>query len=402
MIVGIDIGRNASGVACPLLGLPENLKQYLKYPRIPLFKIKADHQSLDKLLALNPKGIVMEPTGGWYSQFWARFGEVYSIPVYWCPHAELKAQRGHFGFPNKYDDNDALCLAASYYDPYFVDQWGRKRFLSGHQLKAIQPLRELVFEWYQLDKLIGGLTAQLKLRLSYEFPEMSMTKWDKGVDGLTPSVGWLAGVRKNRIRDNQLEHSVANRLGIDITEYTIDHAQLTYGLELRQLAIEESLLQLIASEPLRDYAKALTPFGFSPHLLGLIIYKIFPFEKFLVNGKPWTERINREGKTESKRNISLSQFQAYFGLSRRVEQSGLTEKIKWSGSKLLRAKLYAWALSRVCARKSRIKSEIGEKLGNKWDDMKAKGTANGKDAITRLNFMTTRLMFQRLTKELVK
>ena len=86
---------------------------------------------------------------------------------------------------------------------------------------------------------------------------------------------------------------------------------------------------------------------------------------------------------------------------RRVDQSGKKTEIKWSGSKLLRAKMFMWCLSRVCSKRSRIRNELGDKLGKKWYSYKETDKAKGKDAITRISFTATRIMFQKLRDEIV-
>ena len=402
MLLGIDIGRNGSAVVCPLVRMPENVKAYLKNPDYAIFKIKPSHQDFDKILEMNPKGLVMEPTGGWYSQIWAKFGEVYEIPVYWVGHADLKSQRGHFGFPNKYDDNDALCLACCYFDPHWIDEHGRRRFLNGHLIKAVQPLRELVLQYYQLDKILNAIGNQIRQRLSYEFPELSQFNVKPCKEGYLMPIAWLADKRSHTLRDIQYNKSVAKRLGIDLFGYTKEHANLHHSVELRQLAIEEQLIEELAKPVFKPYRKALEPFEFGLALEALIIQKTFPFEKFLVNGFPYIERYQTRSGKWQKKNVSLRQFQSYFGLSRRIEQSGQAEVIKWSGSKLLRSKFYIWALTRVAANNgSRVKNGLGKQLGGKWDEMKEFEKASGKDAVTRITFTATRKLFQRLRDEIV-
>jgi hypothetical protein len=51
----------------------------------------------------------------------------------------------------------------------------------------------------------------------------------------------------------------------------------------------------------------------------LLLYHCYPFEKFLVGGKPWIEReIGHNGKVQ-KRDRSLHKFQAYLGMSYRYK-----------------------------------------------------------------------------------
>ncbi len=64
--------------------------------------------------------------------------------------------------------------------------------------------------------------------------------------------------------------------------------------------------------------------------------------------------------------------------------------------------LYIWCMARICpSPPRRLDTEIGDKLGAKWDTMKRKKKAKGKDAIIRLCFYATRLLFNELKHTIV-
>lgn len=70
-IVGLDVGRG-SAVLCCLTEFPKNILQYyrqLKKER-KFYKVNCDRAGAEKLLSLQPNGIVLEPSGHWYAQFW--------------------------------------------------------------------------------------------------------------------------------------------------------------------------------------------------------------------------------------------------------------------------------------------------------------------------------------------
>jgi hypothetical protein len=67
-ILGIDIGRNSATV-CALHEYPEQPLRYFQTHRKEIIKLKADEDAIAKILELKPLGIVMEPTGIWYSNF---------------------------------------------------------------------------------------------------------------------------------------------------------------------------------------------------------------------------------------------------------------------------------------------------------------------------------------------
>jgi hypothetical protein len=79
--------------------------------RSSILRLTTDVKSVDKLLSFAPSAIVLEPTGSWYSEFWARVAKQNNIDVCWVGHSELAARRKGYGFTNKRDDEDAYCLA---------------------------------------------------------------------------------------------------------------------------------------------------------------------------------------------------------------------------------------------------------------------------------------------------
>ncbi|EAZ92823.1 hypothetical protein [Crocosphaera chwakensis] len=134
----------------------------------------------------------------------------------------------------------------------------------------------------------------------------------------------------------------------------------------------------------------------------LVLMKVYPFEKFLVNGFPVVEWVETPNNGKQKRHRSLQQFESYLGLSRRIEQSGDKESVKWFNSRLMRSHFYIWYVTRICPQPPRrLDTEIGKKLGNKWDTMKTKKKAKVKDGIIRLCFYATRLLFNELKHNIV-
>ena len=396
-IVGLDIGKHGNAVAAPLLAMPKNILKYHDNKDSVLLHLTPSKKSIRQLLELQPTGLVMEPTGGWYSAFWHRVAFVYHIPVYWMGHADLKGQRSHFGFSNKYDKNDALCLAASYFDPYFINKDGSKRFLRGYRIKEIQAVRELVLELEQLDKLRTTLVNQLRQRFALEYPEAAAQTWQTNDHGMTPIIEWLIGKNHHGRRVNHYNNSVANSLGIDISEYSLDHGYAIHHIEQRRRDTERMLDEAMDQECFIPYLQAFKGFRWGIGMEALTLMKVYPFEKFLVDGFPVVEWIETKNNGRQKRNRSLQHFQSYLGLSRQVEQSGDKENIRWFNSKMMRSHYYIWCLSSICPKPpKRLNTEIGKKLGKKWDNFKDAKQAKGKDAIMRLTFYATRLLFQQL------
>ena len=128
-IVGLDVGRG-SAVLCCLDEFPDNIQQHYKKLRKQkkFTKVDCTRAGVEKLLSLRPTGIVLEPSGHWYSHIWVSVAKANDIPIYWIGHTDLAGQRKHYGFTNKRDEEDALCLAACYFDRQFIDINGNKRF----------------------------------------------------------------------------------------------------------------------------------------------------------------------------------------------------------------------------------------------------------------------------------
>jgi transposase len=119
----------------------------------------------------------------------------------------------------------------------------------------------------------------------------------------------------------------------------------------------------------------------------LLLYHCYPFDKFLVNGKPWIEREENQFGKLQKRDRSLRKFQAYLGLSYSYRQSGDKTRRKFQGSAIVRSHLYVWAVCMVAPSNYRIQSDLGVK---------------GKDALIRILFKATRMLFYELLGELVR
>lgn len=401
-IIGLDVGRG-SAVLCCLDSFPTNIKRTYKEFRAnkQFYKLFTDTSGVEKLLAFYPDGIVLEPTGHWYSHFWVTVAKTHNIAIYWISHTDLDKQRGWYGFTNKRDEEDALCLAASYFDPNFIDEHGNKRFLNYYyNQKIITNLRELFLEKEQLQKLRSGLISQLRQRLALEFPEaVNVTLKISPVRGFTPLVGWLAGIHTSTRLKNKYKLSVAHSIGITISSYTQSHALLTTTIETRISEHKSKLEYMLKLPEFKAYNRVFDHFGFGTDNKILLLYHCYPFEKFLVNGKPWIEREESQGKLQ-KRDRSLRKFQAYLGLSYSYRQSGEKKSRKFHGSSLARAHLYAWAVCMVAPLNCRINSEIGKKLGDRYQELRQ--TVKGKDALIRILFKATRMLFYELLSELVR
>jgi hypothetical protein len=307
---------------------------------------------------------------------------------------------------NKRDDEDALCLALCYFDPKFINERGEKRFLDWYEYECdrINHIRSLFHELEQLDKLRTSIVNQIRQRLSYEFPETAKRTISQSVKlGFSPFLGWLAEVHSYARIENEYKRSVARNLGVNISNYTRAHASMCVDLELRANAIEQRLAIALLKPEFISYLKVFEKFGFGQRLSVLMLMQIYPFEKFLVNGKPLVEReIGFKGKKQL-RYRSLRSFQLYLGLGYKWKQSGDKIVRFLAGSSICRAHLFMWCFDRIAPLPPRrLPTQIGEILGTKYDKLR-RGEVKlaWKDAQIRVLYRATTLLFYELCNHLL-
>ena len=403
-IVGLDVGRGAA-VAIVLDSFPVNITRFYKLAvkQKCFYKLITSASGVAKLLSLSPDGIVLEPSGHWYAHFWVKVACIHNIKIFWVGHSDLDKLRGSYGFTNKRDTEDALCLAAIYFDDRFINSLGQRRFISYYYPTeaVITRLRELFLEKEQLQKLRTNLIAQLRQRLSYEFPEAAKHTMNISPTlGFTPIVSWLATKHSNRRYDNKYARSIVHQLDIAISDYTRCHSKTIVDLETRITQNYDWLREVIVLPEFEHYLRVFERFGFGLDNQVLLLYHCYPFDKFLVDGQPWVEReLGNNGKYQ-KRDRSLRKFQAFMGMSFKYQQSGDSNQRSYHGSSLVRSHLYVWAVCMVAPSKYgyRIKSDIGKQLSDRYRELRV--TVKGKDAIIRILFKATRMLFYELLREL--
>lgn len=398
--IGLDVGR-AKAVAAALEEFPANPQRYFSQHRRDFLCLNADKEGVEKLLALAPDVLVMEPTGSWYSAFWRRLASANNIEICWVGHGDLAYQRGHYGFRNKRDDEDAFCLALTYFDERFIDRNGQKRFLSFSD-GNIEKVRRRFYELEQLRKHRTGMVNNVRQRLCEEFPEVAQRQVHIAERlGYSPLWGWLGGIRSYSRIEREYRCSIASELGIPISQYTRDHAYLICSIEKRITETERDLIGLLGEPEFEPYLRVFKNFGFGLINQVQLLCKAYPFDKFLVDGKPWVDWEEDASGKMQKRHRSRRSFQAYLGLSYKLKQSGDKFSKSFDGSDLTRSHLYMWAVDRICREKGRLSNSVGDELGAKADYLKESGVP-GRDKVMRLLFKTTAMLFKELARELLQ
>lgn len=413
-VIGLDVGRNHA-VAAALDHYPINLKRYYNAHRREFVRINFDAEGFISFWEMNPTVVILEPTGGWYSRLIAEKCHAAGVEVCWVGHADLKAIRESHGFKNKRDPEDALCLAATYFDDRFVDEFGRKRFL--HFDERIQQLEDWFYELEQLDKVKTALVNQLRQRLCYEFPEVAQKRTsDTSINkklGCHPFWAALAGIHTYAWYRKTLNASV----GAGLSDYSKNHAARICELEQQSQALESLMSEFIAAPEFEPYLRAFEPFRFGLRNISYLLCKIYPFEKFLINNKPWVS-YGRSKKGKRVRNDhSCRQFQAFLGLSYTLEKSGDSGNLKkkFHGSKVCRSHLYCWVKTRFDMERGKLlESEQARALWEKYQQLRklyqadngkwrnGEDTIGGDDAVIRILFKTTSDLYKNLKHELIR
>lgn len=413
-IIGLDVGRNHA-VAAALDHYPINLKRYYNAHRRDFVRINVDAEGLNTFWEMNPTAVIMEPTGGWYSRLIAEKCHGAGVEVCWVGHADLKAIRESHGFKNKRDPEDALCLAATYFDDRFVDEFGRKRYL--HFNQRIQQLEDWFYEVEQLDKIKNALINQLRQRLCYEFPEVAQkTVVDASINKKLkchPFWAAIAGIHSYSWYRKTLSASV----GAGLSQYSINHAARICEIEQQSQELEALMSEFVQAPEFEPYLRAFEPFKFGLKNTSYLLCKIYPFEKFLINGKPWiTYGRSKRGK-RTRHDHSCRQFQAFLGLSYTLEKSGDSGNLKkkFHGSKVCRSHLYCWVKIQFDMKRGKsFESEQGWALWEKHQQLRklhqngsgkwetGEDAIGGDDAVIRTLFATTNQLYKNLKQELLQ
>jgi uncharacterized protein involved in tolerance to divalent cations len=428
-VLGIDIGAKFVVAFC-LSELPVGISYpefYKRNAKIAISKIGMDNSkegssvnikdAIELLTDIKPDVIVMEPTGVWYSRLWAKLAEHLGIEVKWIGHGDLAHNRGAYGFKDKDDRTDAFCLAASYFDPIFNSRQSWLYWRTG----TIADINDRLLEIKSLESTTKVLTQQIRQRLKYEFPEVADRAITNGrtPDGFTAWIGYLAGIHAYTRIEKERSNSIATELSIDISQYTRDHAAAIAGNQIREVRLKKDLFDSLLDPEFDHYRETLELFGFGSIMQATILTNIYPFEKFLIAGKPHIDRYeDDEGK--HKKNKSLSGFQISLGMGKRLIESGGSSVEVYSGSSFARKMLYCWIVTNVLPEKmgdSWLVNAINERalsnqspaltvaqLRTRWKETKGSNRdrhmAGVRSAMT-LGYRVTRLLYDRLLDEVV-
>jgi uncharacterized protein involved in tolerance to divalent cations len=426
-VLGVDIGAKFVVAFC-LNELPTGMSYpayYRKNAKTSIFKVRMDSKknkpgtgidgALALLTELAPDVIVMEPTGVWYSRLWAKLAEHLAIQVKWIGHNDLAFNRGAYGFEDKDDRTDAFCLAVSYFDPTFNSRSDWLYWRTGE----LARVNQLMLEVKSLQATTKILQQQIRQRLKYEFPEIadrSITN-ARGADGFTPWLGYLANIHIYTRIKKERERSIATVLGVEISQYTRDHAAVICGNQIRDNALKAELVAVLLNPAFDNYRDVFEAFGFGCMMQACVLSQVYPFEKFLIAGKPHIDRYE-DDQGKHKKNKSLAGFQLSLGMGKRLFESGGSSSLVYAGSSYARKELFCWTMTNVMPIKmcnSWLVTELNRRaesgseksltiaqLRNRWQTTKGTPTdrhkASVRSAMT-INYRVTRLLYDELLKK---
>ncbi|BAY89642.1 MULTISPECIES: IS110 family transposase [unclassified Tolypothrix] len=354
-ILGLDVCKNSvvSWLINTEENLPKNFREYFRKHRRPKdndpLTFKAHITGVNALLELKPDAIILEPTGIHYSWIWAHICSMENIEVRWVGHAEVKHFRKQNKLPDKNDQADAAALAL-----YAFIHWHNDEFFLHFNAGNVARLRELWLQLQSINRIQSPPINRIRQQLAKEFPEAALSASKPGEDGMVPLWAWLAGRERNTQRkssyyDRLYSKSIAPKYGVGISDFTRTLANLLCDLRDWENKMVAEILELLNAPEFMPYRKVMTQFGIGDRQQALFISQIYPITKF----------------------ESLGRFKRRLGMAKDEESSGDKEAYKTGGSRFCRAQLYLWVFNRIAPHHARPKNEMGQKLGDFYDQRKS-------------------------------
>lgn len=389
-VLGLDVSKSSVS-ACLLTEKPVNPRQF--YYSYEFKKLNADISGIKAMLDFKPDIAIIEPTGTNYSKLWLTQLARAGVEVRLVGHKELRRYReNHLDLPDKDDDADALALACYLFD--YTEN--RRRFVQIRD-STISQIRETILRLSHLNRIQSPVINRIRQDLAWQFPEISLVKSVRGSSGKVPLLwGWLANERSSTRYDKLYQ----NTCGIGINDSVRYHAQRICSLQREEYELEIKLDSLLATPKFKNYCDVFTIFGFGSRLQAMLLSQIYPIESYFGDdGKPEiTFQRGRKSGKPTKRYLSLRRFQKALGVAPTQESSGDSKKTKVTGgSDLCRKALWQWVFTRIEPRRSRLKNDIGQVLGEFLDAEKLAGKPI-RLVRSRVSAKAIKLLFKELVK----
>jgi hypothetical protein len=250
---------------------------------------------LDYIVENKVEIAVLEPTGTHYSKLWVELLKLKNIGLKYVGHVELKRYRAGKKL-QKNDASDSLALAGYYHDK---EHWENGELNNEYFLREIPTiiyeLRELLHQKDHLERQSVGFQNYLEQRLSWEWPEAKKKdsqSFYAYLSGKPGHKGYLDKLEKEHNR------SISKSLGIEISQFSKNHAGLLWDMETEIIRIEKEIVDIIYQPIFKDYVETFNRLGMGISAKAFYLSIIFPFEQFLLNS--CTELIEWETREVKK------------------------------------------------------------------------------------------------------
>jgi hypothetical protein len=294
-------------------------------------KLKATKEGVEKLLSLEFDCAVLEPSGMHYSKIWVHHIANAGKELRWVNHQEIANYRKSWRVSNKNDQLDAIALAC----------YGLERYhLPNH---FIQPEREALRNlWLQLKHLNRAknpIVNRLRQQLAAEFPEVCEKDANRGWLVENPAGLWrfIAGEKPSAKWQTELDASI----GIGITPFSRGLARQICEIERQEYEVEQRVAAELQQDKYAPYLKVFEDYAFGARTSAALLSEIYPFERFLKDGKPINDYCNT-ANSRRRCNRSLGAFKLSCGLGMVQYQSGDSQGWKAGGNSDIRMALWQW------------------------------------------------------------
>ena len=360
-VAGCDCGKDSLHV-CVLEEVPKNLKAYVRSYKPTI--LKANQADVEAFLALDVDLYVLEPTGS-YSYLWIEIlvknGKKYKL----VSPRRIRHFCEYRGITNKADTPDAAAIAAYSLENISDEQ----AFLGLTRLK----IRELFLQLNSTTRSKNPVQNRLGQRIGFEFPEYIQTYETAARPWLEPDppfpFRFIAGEELTDRYSRKRKDLLSNSIGTGISEHTRALARQLCEFERMEYALEMQIEAEINKPEFERYHVIFDLFEIPPRIRTALLSRIYPFEDFLRDGRPFKEYVRGEyskrpsGKT--KRDRSEGEFKLCLGMGKERRQSGNTETWKAGGAKYARTAIWQYVKLFVVIRgatKSSSKAALGKQI----------------------------------------
>lgn len=337
-VAGLDCGKN-SVVCCVMAQIPADFRKFAR--RAKTVKIQANREGIETLLSIDADIFGIEPTGA-YSRLWIESLRNAGKDVRLVQANRIKFLMRSAGILNKNDKLDsagiALYTLQNIHNP--------NAFLN----PGLGEIRDAISGRGGIAKSNQALKNRIGSRLAYEWPEgckpwtQLFRQWEAPP---RPIIAAIAG--KNTENGWVQRHltSMDRSIGLGISPTTRKLAEQYYQASLDLADMERQISVLLSADYLEPYNKALDLFLAGPALRANLIPCIYPFERFLTDGKRNIEYTPGSRGQRSKRDRSEAAFKLSCGMGRIQYQSGDSWRWKAGGSIDCRSAIWQYVKTQV-------------------------------------------------------